>query len=145
MCRTHRHSITPWGPQAGQGRPCFCLGAAARNPGRSPQKAGERGAPSPSPVSAPASAQFPFPVPPPPPAPYEELQELRLRTGSCPSGHVPRIWEKKYTPLNSGHMGRGRDARERHAPQEVDGLSPQPGLKQALLSQKKKIIQPKGG
>ena len=59
-------------------------------------------------------------------------------------GHVPHIWEK-YTPLNSGHMGRGRDARERHAPQEVDGLSPQPGLKQALLSQKKRIIQPKGG
>ena len=34
LCRTHRHSITPWGPQAGQGRPYFCLGAAARTPGR---------------------------------------------------------------------------------------------------------------
>ena len=24
-------------------------------------------------------------------------------------GHVPHVWQKKYTPLNSGHMGGGRD------------------------------------
>ena len=62
-------------------------------------------------------------------------------------GHVPRVWEKKYTPLNSEHMGEGRDrGGVRQAP-EADGPSPQPALKEALppgLLNKKKIIQPEG-
>lgn len=24
-------------------------------------------------------------------------------------GHVPHVWEKKYTPLNTEHMGEERD------------------------------------
>lgn len=45
-----------------------------------------------------------------PPAPHEEPHELRLRRGSDPSGHTPHVREKKYTPLNTEHMGKGRDA-----------------------------------
>lgn len=45
-----------------------------------------------------------------PPAPHEEPHELRLRRGPDPSGHTPHVREKKYTPLNTEHMGKGRDA-----------------------------------
>lgn len=27
-------------------------------------------------------------------------------------GHVPLVWEKKYTPLNTEHVGEGRDTME---------------------------------
>ncbi|KAF6344889.1 hypothetical protein mRhiFer1_010265 [Rhinolophus ferrumequinum] len=110
LYRIYRHSITPWGPQEGWGRQHFSLGTAAPIPevvlGR---RLGSQEHPPPAPVSAPASASFPFPVPPSPPTPYKEPQELRLRRGSCPLGHVPHVWEKKYTPLNTEHMGEGRE------------------------------------
>lgn len=85
-------------------------GKSSSNPRKgSLRKAGEPEAPLSSPVSAPASARFPRLCLPPPPTPYQEPQELRLRRGSRPLGHMPHVWEKKYTPLNSEHMGEGRD------------------------------------
>lgn len=66
-------------------------------------------------------------------------------------GHVPHVWEKKYTPLNTEHMGEGRDTMggERQAPQEVDGPSPQPALKEALLpgvlKKRRKSYNQRGG
>ena len=135
LYRIYRHSITPWGPQKGRGDHTF-PGKSSSNPRKgSLWKAGEPEAPLSSPVSAPASARFPRLCLPPPPTPYQEPQELRLRRGSCPLGHMPHVWEKKYTPLNTEHMGEGRDTRVRgvrQAPQEVDGPSPQPALKEAL-------------
>lgn len=108
LYRIYRHSITPWGPQEGQGDNTFTWeqqlesqewflveGWAARSTLVQPQ-------------SAPAVARFPF-LCLPPPTPYKEPQELRLRRGPCPLGHVPHVWEKKYTPLNTEHMGEGRD------------------------------------
>lgn len=99
------------GPTGGAGRQHFSLGTAALIPavvlGR---RLSSQEHPHPSPISAPAVAQFPFLCPPaPPPTPYKEPQELRLRRGSCPLGHVPHVGEKKYTPLNTEHMGEGRD------------------------------------
>lgn len=147
LYRIYRHSITPWGPQKGRGDHTF-PGKSSSNPRKgSLRKAGEPEAHLSSPVSAPASAPFPRLCLPPPPTPYQEPQELRLRRGSRPFGHMPHVWEKKYTPLNSEHMGEGRDrGGVRQAP-EADGPSPQPALKEVLppgLLNKKKIIQPEG-
>lgn len=36
-------------------------------------------------------------------------QDLRLRRESCPLGHVPHVWEREHIPLNTKHMGEGRD------------------------------------
>ena len=70
---------------------------------------------------------------------------------------MPHVWEKKYTPLNTEHMGEGREPREREregegerqAPQEVDGPSPQPALKEALLpgvlNKRRKSYNQRGG
>lgn len=132
LYRIYRHSITPWGPREGQGKPHSALGTAALIPGKvlGGRRLGSQEHPHPVPVSAPASARLPFLCLPPPPTPYKEPQELRLRRGSCPWGHVPHVWEKKYTPLNTEHMGEGGDTtgggKGRQAPQEVDGPSPQP-------------------
>lgn len=111
LYRIYRHSITPWGPREGQGKPHSALGTAALIPGKvlGGRRLGSQEHPHPVPVSAPASARLPFLCLPPPPTPYEEPQELRLRRGSCPWGHVPHVWEKKYTPLNTEHMGEGGD------------------------------------
>lgn len=78
----------------------------------------------PAPISIPASARLSFSaLPPLPPTSYKGPQDLRLRRGSCPLGHVPMsgrgnihhwtpsTWEREGTPLE----------RERQAPKEVGG------------------------
>lgn len=99
------------GPTGRAGETTLRPGNSSSNPrkGSRRQKAGQPGAPSSSPSLSPRFSSAPLPVPPPPPTPYEEPQELRLRRGSCPWGHVPHVWEKKYTPLNTEHMGEGGD------------------------------------
>lgn len=115
LYRIYRHSITPWGPQGRgdhtfPGKTTLFPGRAALIPGKVLcGRLGSQKHPLSSPVSAPASARFPRLCLPPPPTPYQEPQELRLRRGSRPLGHMPHVWEKKYTPLNSEHMGEGRD------------------------------------
>lgn len=103
MYRIYRHSITPQGPHGrGQHFPweqCLPQGwfSTAGWAARHPQPA------SLQPVPAWSHSTLP-------PAPHEEPHELRLRRGSDPSGHTPHVREKKYTPLNTEHMGKGRDA-----------------------------------
>jgi hypothetical protein len=65
-------------------------------------------------------------------------------------GHVPHVWEKKYTPLNTEHMGKGRDAMgeaeastPRHGWAEPPA-SPEGGTASRGSLKKKEIIQPKG-
>lgn len=66
-------------------------------------------------------------------------------------GHMPHVWEKKYTPLNTEHMGKGRDAMG----EAEAGARPKRWLSRAPSQlrrghcfqeslKKKKIIQPKG-
>lgn len=105
LYRIYRHSITPWGPREGWGRQHFSLGTAALIPEMILGRRLGTQKPHPAPISAPASVWFPFSVPPPPQTPYQGPQELRLRRGSCSVGHVPHVWEKKYTPLNTEHIG----------------------------------------
>lgn len=46
------------------------------------------------------------------PTPYKELQELRLRRGSCPLGHMPHVSEEAYTTEHQAHgRGKGRHGR----------------------------------
>lgn len=104
LYRIYRHSITPQGPHRGGASTSPVSSVYPR--GGSQQQAGQPGT-----LSQPACSLFLLgPIPPYPQAPHEEPHELRLRRGSDPSGHTPRVWEKKYTPLNTEHMGKGRDA-----------------------------------
>lgn len=151
LYRIYRHSITPWGPQEGQGDN-FSLGTASLLPGMVlSRRLCSQGRLQSAPTSASASARDLLPAPPS--TPYEEPYELRLRRGSCPSGHVPHVWEKKYTPLNTEHMGEGRDATGEGEAGTLRGgwaeppARPEGGTASRVLKKKKKkkIIQPKVG
>lgn len=64
-------------------------------------------------------------------------------------GHMAHIWEKKYTPLNTEHTGKGRDAMGEGKAGTLRGgwaeppASPEGGTA-SRSHLKKKIIQPKG-
>lgn len=120
------------GRTGGAGRQPFPRNSSSTPRNGSQQKAEHPGAPSASPdlgfcfSSGPSSCPIP--------TPHKDPRELRLRRRSCPEGHGPHVWEKKYTPLNTEHIGEGGTPRERErqATQELDGPSPQPAQRRCF-------------
>lgn len=149
LYRMYRHSITPWGPRRG--------GETTRFPGNSSS--------SPGVVLGrrPGGQEHPHPAQPQPllwlgshlcasfpnslrRAPGAKTKERIM----SPGAHAPCLGEEIYTTEHRAHGREGTPwGRERQAPREADGPSPQPALKEALLpgvlKKRRKSYNQRGG
>lgn len=153
MYRIYRHSITPWGPREGQGKPHSALGTAALIPGKvlGGRRLGSQEHPHPVPVSAPLQLGSPSCASPSPNslrrAPGAKTKERIMSLGA----RAPRLGEEIYTTEHRahgrgrGHHGRGRGGRRLKRWMGRAPASPEEALLPGDLNKRRKSYNQRGG